>query len=136
MESRSRRAVRAAWTKVILMLLPCVLLLLGATVVVPATWFYDRSHQVPLECTIRAAHLHEGSQRYVPFRVILDTEDCGAVSIARGVTAANQQEIVDSFGAGERYEFQVGACELAWWSPLKQKMGGSVVAESYRTIAP
>lgn len=134
MELTSRAAVRAAWVKVILMLALPVLFLLWMLVVVPATWIYDRSHQVPLECTVQAAHLFEGTKRYVSFRVIIETEDCGDVSVARGVTAANQQEIVDSFGAGERYEFQVGKFELEWWGPLQQKIGGPIVTESYRKI--
>ena len=134
MELTSRASVRWAWVKVILMLALPVLFLLGVLVVAPAMSVYDSSHQVPLECTIRSAHLSEGSKRYVPFRVIIDTEDCGRVSIARGVTDVNHKEIADSFGAGDRYEFQVGKFEREWWGPLGQKFGGSIVAESYRKI--
>lgn len=132
----SRASVRVAWVKVILMLALPVLFVVCMIVFVPATFIYDRSHQVPIECTVQTAHLYEGSKRYVPFRVIIETEDCGDVSVARGVTAANQQEIADSFGAGERYEFHVGKFELEWWSPLKQKIGGTIVAESYRKLDP
>ena len=119
MEPRSRAAVRKAWVKVGLMLAFPVLFLVWVIVVVPATAIYDRSHQV-----------------YVPFRVIIETEDCGPISVARGVTAENQQELADDIEPGQRYEFRVGKFERDWWGPLRHKTGASFKAEAYYKVVP
>ncbi|GAA5226526.1 hypothetical protein GCM10025778_10590 [Paeniglutamicibacter antarcticus] len=136
MEPRSRAAVRKAWVKVGLMLAFPVLFLVWVIVVVPATAIYDRSHQVFIECTVQSARLYEGSKRYVPFRVIIETEDCGPISVARGVTAENQQELADDIEPGQRYEFRVGKFERDWWGPLRHKTGASFKAEAYYKVVP
>ena len=119
MEPRSRAAVRKAWVKVGLMLAFPVLFLVWVIVVVPATAIYDRSHQV-----------------FIPFRVIIETEDCGPISVARGVTAENQQELADDIEPGQRYEFRVGKFERDWWGPLRHKTGASFKAEAYYKVVP
>ncbi|MET4003575.1 hypothetical protein ABIB48_002307 [Arthrobacter sp. UYCu511] len=134
MKQKPGSGVRRAWMKVILMLAIPVLFLVWVIIVVPALVIYDSFHPVAVQCTVKSTSLYEGSKRYVPFRVIIETDDCGDVSVARGVTAENQQDIADSFVLGERYEFTVGKFELEWWSPLKQKAGGTLVAEHYRKI--
>lgn len=136
MEPMSRAAVRKAWVKVGLMLAFPVLFLVWVIVVVPATAIYDRSHQVFIECTVQSTRLYDKSKRFVPFRLIIETEDCGPISVAWGVTAENQQELADGIESGERYGFRVGKFEHDWWGPLRQKTGEPIKAVAYYKVGP
>jgi hypothetical protein len=63
--------------------------------------------------------------------VLIETSNCGALVVNRGVTFDNQQEVASSFERGSEYEFDMG-----WYSRVvtKRIFNGIPTAAEYRLV--
>lgn len=63
--------------------------------------------------------------------VLIETSNCGALVVNRGVTFDNQQEVASSFEQGSEYEFEMG-----WYSRVvtKRILNGIPTAAGYRLV--
>ena len=63
--------------------------------------------------------------------VLIETSNCGALAVSRGVTFDNQQEVAASFEQGSEYEFDMG-----WYSRvvMKRILNGVPTAADYRLV--
>ena len=63
--------------------------------------------------------------------VLVETSNCGTVSVSQGETFENQQEIVPPFKVGKDYEFDIG-----WFSRvvMKDLRNGIPSAHDYRLV--
>lgn len=97
--------------------------LLGAALVftiVAFTWnqglkAYDRSHLISVTCVVTSAKAGTGgstSTRGVGTRfdqVVIDSPDCGPLTMRRGVTRENKQQLAQRLARQEQWSFRVGA---------------------------
>lgn len=63
--------------------------------------------------------------------VLVETSDCGRISVSKGVTFDNREEIAASFKLGSEYEFDIG-----WFSRvvLRDIQQGIPTARDYRLV--
>jgi len=63
--------------------------------------------------------------------VLVETSNCGTISVSQGVTFGNQKEIASSFEVGKDYEFDIG-----WFSRvfMKDLRNGIPSAHDYRLV--
>ncbi|MFL4474221.1 hypothetical protein ACIPVK_09495 [Paeniglutamicibacter sp. MACA_103] len=91
-----------------------LVVLLGAGVFA-ALWAYpkyDRTHTVPIECTVDSADggtARSGGARGVSRTIVrINTEECGRLELSWKVNDSNVHRIVSQLEAGEKYVFQIG----------------------------
>lgn len=130
-ESNEKNSPRKQWAKFYLMISPFVVFLLVILLGLPLFNWYDSSRLISLECTVTDAYPREGSMRYGGQRVVIETQECGLLSYAWGVTSDNVAEVAEGFEVGQLYDFQVGKLTGGTFKTAKQWWGGSVRAHSY-----
>ncbi len=64
--------------------------------------------------------------------VLVETSNCGMISVSQGVTFENQQEVASSFKVGKDYEFDLGGFSRL---VMKDFRNGIPSARNYR-LAP
>jgi hypothetical protein len=76
---------------------------------------YDASHRTEVTCEVRSGHTGVESSRSVrgvgpsSNQVVIETSDCGTLTLRWGVTADNKESIAEGFAAGTTWKFEVGA---------------------------
>lgn len=63
--------------------------------------------------------------------VLVETSDCGSISVSQGVTFDNREEVAASFKPGSEYEFDIG-----WFSRvvMEDVLGQGYSARDYRLV--
>ncbi|MFW0111594.1 hypothetical protein [Rothia sp. CCM 9416] len=85
-------------------------------------FIYDRSHQVPLVCTVESAE-HKSSTssgvRYSSSRddIVFSTEDCGGLYMP--VSESEIESTLSRVEPGKKYEFMIGETSLKSWGQRK-----------------
>ena len=79
---------------------------------------YDRSHQVPLVCTVESAeHKSKSSSgvRYSSSRddIVFSTEDCGGLYLT--VSESEIESVLSRVEPGKKYEFMLGETGVDSW---------------------
>jgi len=109
--SKRRDRLVAIGILVLVVLVPVLVFFVG-----PITLkAYDASHRTVVACEVRSAHTGVGSSRSVngagssSNQVVIETSDCGTLTLRWGVTSENKESIADGFAAGTTWKFEVGA---------------------------
>jgi hypothetical protein len=109
--SKRRDRLVAIGILVLVVLVPVLVIFVG-----PITLkAYDASHRTEVSCEVRSAHTGVGSSRSVKGvgsssnQVVIETSDCGTLTLRWGVTADNKESIAEGFAAGTTWKFEVGA---------------------------
>lgn len=84
--------------------------------------FYDRSHQVPLVCTVESAEHESRSSsgvRYSSSRddIVFSAEDCGGLYLP--VSEGEIESTLSRVEPGKKYEFMIGETSLKSWGQRK-----------------
>jgi hypothetical protein len=105
----ARQHPRRAWLRWWLTLLLVFVPLLSVPVFVFGLPVYDRTHPVTLDCSVDAVAVGITTGRYShsPF-VRFSSPDCGELTLFRGVTRENQDDIAAEVERGDRYRVTVG----------------------------
>jgi hypothetical protein len=109
--SKLRDRLVAVGILVLVVLVPVLVIFVG-----PVTLkAYDASHRTEVTCEVRSARTGAGSSRSVKGvgsssnQVVIETSDCGTLTLRWGVTADNKQSIADGFAPGTTWKLEVGA---------------------------
>ncbi|MCS5487913.1 hypothetical protein NY588_12375 [Curtobacterium flaccumfaciens pv. beticola] len=100
---------------------------------------YDRSHVIRVDCLVTAAEPEIGGSTSgrgsgtLFDQITVDSPDCGPLTIRRGITGGNKQQIAERLGTQERWSFRVGAGSFELRSVL-HLLGEPVVAQGFSEI--
>ncbi|ACL38788.1 conserved hypothetical protein [Pseudarthrobacter chlorophenolicus A6] len=110
-----------------------LVLLFGVFVMLMPFWESVGIESVHCEVISARADTNSGGSRGSASTagVLVDTADCGRISVSKGVTFDNRDAIAASFTAGNVYEFEIG-----WYSRvvLKGIQNGIPTAQSYELV--
>jgi hypothetical protein len=109
--SQRRDRLVAIGILVLVVLVPVLVIFVG-----PITLkAYDASHRVEVSCGVLSARTGAGSSHSVrgigssTNQVVIETSDCGTLTLRWGVTRDNKEPIADGFAPGTTWKFDVGA---------------------------
>ncbi|MFK0040038.1 hypothetical protein ACIQTW_09375 [Paenarthrobacter sp. NPDC090517] len=109
------------------------ILIAGLFVLLIPTWDSIAVESLRCEVVSASPNTNSGGSRGSASSagVLVETSNCGTISVSNGVSFENQQEIASSFEVGKDYEFDIG-----WFSRvvMKDLRNGIPAARDYRLV--
>lgn len=100
---------------------------------------YERPHVIRVDCLVTAAEPEVGGSTSdrgsgtLFDQITVDSPDCGPLTIRRGITGGNKQQLAERLGTQEGWSFRVGAGSFELRSVL-HLLGEPVMAQGFPEI--